>query len=157
MVLNTAKSLALKREFRYLLPKFERRFEPQLAGAIEMQLKRKVTLSDPRRPFISAPKTGGSAMTQRADKNDEIVLPGFKVRHQVELLARDWTGLLNLFRWLEEEKSQVAFVRSRSTKCGQFEVSLGVEGISAKSLNSAIGANNSFRCVRVEHLFVQDN
>lgn len=60
-----------------------------------------------------------------------------------------------LLQRVTDENGDVAFFRSRQTKCGSFEVSLGIEGIAAETLAAVITSNVSLKSVRLEHLLIR--
>lgn len=96
-------------------------------------------------------------MTLDASTDTELSLSGFKTRHQIDFLADNWAGIMDLLRWVDRESGHVAYIRSRQGKGGEFEVSLGVEDLRAGELSEAIKSNEALKCVRTEHLLLRND
>lgn len=86
----------------------------------------------------------------------DLKLPGFKTRHQVEFQSTDWSGVLNLLSWINDERGHVAYLKSKMVHDGRIEVAIGVEAIGGHRLQSEILASNSFTSSKIEHLFVRE-
>ena len=86
----------------------------------------------------------------------DLSLPGFKTRHQVELQATDWAGVLDLLGWIDGEAGQVAYLRTTTTLDGCIRVAIGIEAMNGDRLRTEMLAFNSVTSLRIEHLFVRE-
>lgn len=134
----------------------------QLAGALQIQLKRKVArrhcsisrkldftalrLKEPVMLIENCPTVSGE---------DPLELAGFVTRHRLSLVFEDWRVLSDLLAWLRSENARLVSMRQSEPVCGQSEATLLVEGIRAHALNEWLRRAQEDRwasSARLEHL-----
>ena len=134
----------------------------QLAGALQIQLKRKVAgrhCSISRRLDFTALRMKEPAMLiedcPTGSGEDPFELSGFVTRHRLSLVFEDWRVLSDLLAWLLSENARLVSMRQSEPICGQSEATLLVEGIRAHTLNEWLRRAQEDRrmsSARLEHL-----
>lgn len=134
----------------------------QLAGALQIQLKRKVArrhCSISRRLDSTALRLKEPLMLTEdcptGSGEDPFELAGFVTQHRVSLVFEDWRVLSDLLAWLRSENARLFSMRQTEPVCGQSEATLLVEGIRAYALIEWLRQAQEDRrmsSARLEHL-----